>query len=267
VKTLALLVVGRGRLGRALGRALAERGARVVAWAGRGAWPRVAPAVDGVLLAVPDPFVAEVARALAPRLPAGVPLLHASGALGPEVLAETGHPHAAMHPLVSFAAPRAPTLEGTTFVVAGDRAAVRVARRIAATVGARAIARGVHGPRYHAAAALVANGAAALATRAVELFVREGFTRRDAERAIGALLRSVGENVIREGVPRALTGPIVRGDAATVARHRAALEGEALHAYDALAPIVLAVAIEAGLAPSQADVVRRALASRRDQPR
>lgn len=258
-RPFALLIVGRGRLGRALGRALSRSGVRVTSWAGRGPWPGRAPAVDAALVAVPDPFVVEVARSLASRLPPHAAMLHASGALSADVLAATQRPHAAMHPLVSFAAPRAPTLAGTTFVVAGDRAAVSAARTIAKAVGARVVVRASHGARYHAAAALIANGAAALATRAVEVLVREGWPRREAERAIGALLRSVGENVAAEGVPRALTGPISRGDAAAVARHRGALEGEARHAYDALAPIVLAVAMEAGLSAEQAERVRAAL--------
>ena len=92
------------------------------------------------------------------------------------------------------------------------------------TVGDRPVRAQVHGPAYHAAAALGANGAAALAAVAVRVLEAQGMTRRDAERAMGALLRTVGENVETVGVPTALSGPVIRGDAGTVRRHREALE-------------------------------------------
>jgi predicted short-subunit dehydrogenase-like oxidoreductase (DUF2520 family) len=77
-------------------------------------------------------------------------------------------------------------------------------------------------------------------------------------------LRTVGENVARVGTPAALTGPIVRGDAATVRAHRDALDAvdpDARAAYDALAPHVLACALAAGLDRARADEVERAFAA------
>ena len=65
---------------------------------------------------------------------------------------------------------------------------------------------------YHAAAGLVANGAAALAAVGVELLVVSGVPRKEAPKMLGPLLRSVAENVEALGFPDALTGPIRRGD-------------------------------------------------------
>ncbi|MFO0683087.1 MAG: DUF2520 domain-containing protein [Sandaracinus sp.] len=254
-----VLIVGRGRLGSSLARALHRRGAHVASWAGRGRWPRVAPPIDVVLVAVADPHVPAIAARLAPLLAARTPVLHASGALSIDALAALApRPLGVLHPLVSFASRRAPRLEGTTVVIDGAPAAVRAARRVARLLAMRALVRPLHGPRYHAAAALVANGAAALAHEAVRVLDTLGLPQRDAQRAIGALLGTVADNVARIGVPAALTGPVVRGDAGAVARHRAALDPRARRAYDAVLPVIVEVAREAGLAPAQARAIERA---------
>ncbi len=215
-----------------------------------------------VVITVSDPAIEPVARALSQRIEAGTVVLHTAGSLGADVLAtcrDVGAHVGVMHPLVSFAdAKRLPLLEGSTFVIDGDRAAVAAAMRIAKALGARALIANVHGPAYHAAAALAANGAAALAAVAVDIMERKGLSKRDAEKAIGALLRSVGENVERIGVPAALTGPIIRGDAATVRVHREALEridANARETYDAIGPAILECAIRAGLAPERARAI------------
>lgn len=165
-----------------------------------------------------------------------------------------------MHPLFSFATPRSSTLAGATAVIAGDARAVRASRGLAHALGLVPVVLALHGARYHAAAALVANGSAALAAIAVDSLVAQGMDRRLAERAISALLRSVAENVGAVGLPRALTGPIVRGDAAAVARHRRALTPRERRAYDAIAPAILSVALEAGLPTARARAIRAALA-------
>jgi len=174
-----------------------------------------------------------------------------------------------MHPLVSFPAKgTAASIAGATFVIDGDPRAVRAAKAITETVGAWPLIAPLHGARYHAAAALVANGAAALATVAVGVLERVGIEPRAAVRAVGALLRSVGDNVETIGVPAALTGPVARGDAATVLRHREALadtpggDGGALAAYDATAPMIVAVARAGGLSSKRAAAIRRALSKK-----
>ena len=111
---------------------------------------------------------------------------------------------------------------------------------------------------YHSAAALAANGAAALAFASVTILERLGFDRRAAERAIGGLLQTVGHNVQTLGVPGALTGPIARGEAAVVRQHRKALRRRnrtALAAYDAVAPVIVRCARAAGLPKTKADVI------------
>lgn len=261
-----IAILGRGRLGRALAAALRAAGlsAELVPSAAADRLRR--PAL--VVLAVPDRAIPSVASALAPRVARGTIVLHCAGALDTAPLAackQAGAAVGVMHPLVSFAdARKPPSLEGTCFLLAGDRRAVAAARSIAVELGARPIAARIHGPAYHAAAALAANGAAALAAHAVRVLASLGLRERDAARAIGALLRTVGDNVASVGLPGALTGPVVRGDDATVRAHREALgelDPRALAAYDAMAPSILSLARAQGLPEERARAVDLALSN------
>lgn len=263
MEALTVRIVGRGRVGRGLARKMKDAGVDVQLSPGRSA-PRATREMP-TILAVPDPAIPTVAESI--EVEPGAVVLHCSGRLSPEVLRTMeGAKVGAMHPLVSFADPKKPPeLTGTAFVIDGDRAAMAVARKIAKACGARPLALKLHGPAYHAAAALAANGAAALAAIAVRLLRALGSNERDAQRAIGALIRTVGENVATIGVPDALSGPVVRGDHATVQAHREALstlDADALEAYDAVAPAILQCAVAAGLDEEAAAAVERALRRR-----
>ncbi len=263
---MKIVVVGKGRVGRGLSRAIRRAGGSVRLRDSRGDLGRIRG--DVFVLAVADGAIPEVASRLSPALRAGDVVLHCAGALDAEVLStcrRTGAAVGVLHPLVSFpTADAIPELEGTTFVIDGGRRAVAAARKIAKLVGARPLVATVHGPAYHAAAALLANGSAALAAVAVELLNRLGVDQDDAEHAIGALLRTVADNIETIGVPDALTGPVARGDAATIRGHRAALRAHrrARGAYEAVGPIILSVAREAGLSGARATAVKKALTSK-----
>jgi len=254
---MRITLIGRGRVGRGLTAALEAAGREVSLVEGRTANGTID--ADVVVLCVPDPSIAATAGRL--RLAEGQSVLHCSGSLGADVLPAGSR--GVMHPLISFADPaRPPTLTGGAFVIDGDPAAVARARELAEAVGGRAVIAAVHGATYHAAAALSANGAAALATVAVRVLESLSMTREEAQRAVGALLRTVGENVERVGVPQALSGPVIRGDDATVRRHRAALEAtdpDARVAYDAVAPAILDCARRAGLPEERVEAIRRVL--------
>ena len=108
---------------------------------------------------------------------------------------------------------------------------------------------------YHAAAGLVANGAAALADAGARLLELAGCPARDSARVLGPLLRSVAENVERLGLPEALTGPVRRGDAETVVRHIASIQrgaSEILPLYRASVAAQLPMAEKLGDASDRA---------------
>lgn len=261
-----VVVIGRGRLGSRVAAGLRRAGAADTrSIPGRADVDLdVLRGAEAVVLAVPDPAIEGVARRIAPALGASHVVLHCAGSRGPEVLAacaERGVSVGVMHPLVAIAGDSS-ELAGRTFVIAGDRRAVEVAFEIATRLGARPVVASLHGPAYHAAAALVANGSTALASLAVDVLEQLGMARPEAERAVAGLLASVAVNVAGVGVPAALTGPIARGDAGTVAGHRQALaklDPSALLAYDAVAPAIVEVAARAGLDPRARGAIRRAL--------
>jgi predicted short-subunit dehydrogenase-like oxidoreductase (DUF2520 family) len=161
-------------------------------------------------------------------------VVHCAGALGPEPLAPlrgVARGVAQMHPMISFASTTTtPTLARGQVNVDGDPAAVRVATRVARLLGMtpRRLPR-LDKVAYHAAAGLVANGAAALAAAGTELLERAGASAELASKMLGPLLRSVADNVEALGLPTALTGPVRRGDAKGVLRHLEVIENRTPH--------------------------------------
>jgi predicted short-subunit dehydrogenase-like oxidoreductase (DUF2520 family) len=175
-----------------------------------------------------------VARLLAERGRSlrGVVVLHAAGAYGPELLAAAaarGAKTGVLHPLASIGPRGAEALAGAPARIEGDAAAVRAARRLAKRLGLVPLrGKGPAGRReraaYHAAASLAANDVVALLAAARDLMSASGIARREAGRAVVALAAGVLESARRFGIEGALTGPVVRGDAGTLAAQRAVLE-------------------------------------------
>lgn len=272
---MKVFLYGAGKVGRALARAIrSASGARWTATlrAARAGLPKKPLDADLVVLCVRDRDLAATAEAMvaAGIVPRRAACVHAAGALGPEplmalraVCAGVGQ----MHPMISFAgATTFPTLTRGQVHVQGDAVAVRRATALAKKLGMTPrTVRGLDTIGYHAAAGLVANGAAALAAVGAELLVRSGVARDVAPKMLGPLLRSVAENVERLGFPAALTGPVRRGDAGAIAKQAALLrerlpEAVSLFQAAALAQVPLARAL--GDAPSSAfDEIERVLRS------
>jgi predicted short-subunit dehydrogenase-like oxidoreductase (DUF2520 family) len=208
----ACAVVGHGRLGTALADALRAAGAPVDGPLGRGA---TAHAADVVLLAVPDAEIAAAAAQIAPGRLVG----HCSGATTLAPLA----PHRAfsLHPLMTITT-RGATFAGAHAAVAGsDDAARATAEQLARALGMTpfAVPDGDR-PAYHAAASIASNFLVTLEWAAE----RVGALDRAA---LAPLVRATVENWAAEGPEAALTGPIARGDEATVTRQRAAVQERA----------------------------------------
>lgn len=210
---IACSVVGRGRLGGALARRLREAGASVDGPHGRGH--------DGgdagvVLLCVPDASIGAAARAIASR--PGRLVGHCSGASTLDALA----PHEAfsLHPLMTV--PHADAaLAGAPCAVAGATPrALAAAERLGGLLGMRAIrVDDADRAAYHAAASIAANYLLTVEDLAARVAAAAGLDRE----ALAPLVRAAVDAWQEHGAARALTGPVARGDDATVARQRAAL--------------------------------------------
>ena len=214
-----IAIVGRGRMGTALSRALGTSSPL-----GRGADPHGARAV---LLCVPD---AEIARAAAAVTPG--PLVgHCSGATTLEPLA--GHHAFSLHPLMSVTAAGA-RFEGAGAAIAGSTPeALAFARDLATTLGMTPVEiPDADRAAYHAAASIASNFLVTLEAAAERVLGEE---RREL---LVPLVRATVENWAALGAEDALTGPIARGDEITVARQRRAVverAPELADLFDALA--------------------------------
>jgi predicted short-subunit dehydrogenase-like oxidoreductase (DUF2520 family) len=222
-----LRVVGAGRAGGALSLALHRAGWTVEAPLGRGDdLAGAAAGVDLLVLATPDPAIAEVAAAVEPV--ATTVVAHLAGALGLDVLGD--HPRrGALHPLVSLpdAEVGASRLaDGAWFAVAGDD----LLRQVVEDLGGQAFTvADAERARYHAAAVIASNHLVALLGQ-VERVAPEGVPLA----AFLDLARGSIDNVAALGPAAALTGPVARGDWATVERHLAALPDDERPAYEAM---------------------------------
>jgi predicted short-subunit dehydrogenase-like oxidoreductase (DUF2520 family) len=223
-------IIGPGRAGTSLHRALARAHWPVEPMLGRADDVRAAAAgVDLVVIATPDAAVGDVAAAVEPRT--DVVVAHLSGSLGLAPLA--GHARAAvLHPLVALPDPDrgADRLVGAWFGLAatGDP----LVEEVVAELHGRVV-RVAEGDwaRYHAAAVIASNHLVALLGQVERVAASIG-APLDAylDLARGAL-----DDVVALGPAAALTGPVRRGDVATVDRHLAALPPEEQAAYRTLA--------------------------------
>ena len=266
-KTLA--IVGAGRLGRALGRLLRNRGWRIGAVVTRspatartavraigdgtpfGKLTRRVLAADVMLISTPDSAIRPAASELASiggEEWRGKVVLHSSGALDQTELAALerwGAATGSLHPMQTFSPNVKPQLEGVVFAIEGHGAALKTARRIARDLGGLPI-RLQDGakPAYHAAGALASGHVLGLVEAAVQILMGLGFTRRQATRALLPLTRQTLENYVRLGPAAAWTGPVSRGDYDTVSKHVEALKRhpeEFLAAYGAVSLLSAAV--------------------------
>jgi predicted short-subunit dehydrogenase-like oxidoreductase (DUF2520 family) len=236
-----LVVVGRGRVGGSLAKAaeLAGIDVRLVSR------DEATAGADAVLLCVPDDAIPEACE----RVPDSIPLVgHVSGASTLDVLAaarERGASTFSLHPLQTFADGET-AVSGTPAAIAGsDEEALSFARSLAEALGMRPFEVPEESrAAYHAAAAMASNLLIALEESATELVERLGI--EDARELLAPLVLRTAANWAERG-PAALTGPIARGDHATVERHRAALAEtapELLPAYEALVARAESVARE-----------------------
>lgn len=233
-----LAVIGSGRAGRAIARAAADAGL-AASLAGRRDALAAAEQAEVALLCVPD---SEIAAACG-RIAAAVPPLryvgHVSGATGLDGLddaAERGAATFTLHPLQTIPDGGA-GLGGAACAVSGSSpAALDLARTLAERLGLTPFEVPEEGrAAYHAAASIASNFLVALGESAVELMAEAGIAD-GRERLAPLVLRTAASWAERGG--GALTGPIARGDEATVERHLRAIEElapELLDTYRALA--------------------------------
>lgn len=261
-------VVGAGRVGAVLGAALARAGHRVRATSGvsDASLARAAALLPGVpllpaddvarscsllLLAVPDDALPGLVAGLAETgaLRRGQLVAHTSGRHGLGVLdpaVRAGALPLALHPVLPFAGTEVDLarLTGASFGVTTPAALRPVGEALVLEMGGEPVwVEDALRPLWHAALAHGANHLVTLVASAADLLRDAGAD--DPGAVLAPLLQAALDGALRGG-DAALTGPVVRGDAGTVAAHLAVLPGDVRPAYTALARLTADRALASG---------------------
>jgi predicted short-subunit dehydrogenase-like oxidoreductase (DUF2520 family) len=260
-----MTIVGPGRLGSSLARALHEAGYAVGEIVFRSGGPSqraartLARKVGGravafekakldapvTWLCVGDSALAACAAGAAGRGWKGRIVLHTSGALAADVLSllrGAGAAVASVHPMMSFVHGAATPLAGVVFALEGDARALRQARAIVKRLGGRAVSvRKEKKPLYHAFGAFTSPLLVAVLAAGERVAAAAGLSLQQARAAAGPILEQTLRNFREHGAAAAFSGPLVRGDVATVRMHLEALRAvpEAREAYVALVKLAL----------------------------
>jgi predicted short-subunit dehydrogenase-like oxidoreductase (DUF2520 family) len=268
-----VFIIGPGHVGRGLFRAFRASEVKVVGLHGKrpsgvssssGALPEEMSAANVVMVCVRDPQIDEaleeiMAATKSGLVERGTVILHTSAIAEPErlrSLSDAGFPGGTFHPLVPFSDPEiaAELLRKGWVGIDGENAAKSASRRLAGHLGARTvdIPQGKK-PAYHAAAVISSNFPVVLASIAGRLLHDIGVPDASAYQAVESLMSGALANMKQTLPEDALTGPVIRGDAETVAKHLRAMQGRgaAYEVYRALSTAAVEIAERRGIDPKK----------------
>ena len=225
--------------------------------------------VEILILAVRDDAITPLATSLGKARAVGERqvVLHLSGSQGQEALGPLVTSHAALgsiHPLQTIVEPElAPArLKGAWAAVEGMPRAVEAGERLAQGLGMRPFRIATKAkPIYHAGAVFASNYLVVVEAVAQRLLRHAGLSDADAWAALRPLVEGTIENLSRHEPREALTGPVVRGDTATIDRHLQSLAIDDAKLYRALGRAALELAQKQGMDESSAEKVADALAT------
>ncbi len=190
----------------------------------------VVQTADLTLLAIPDDALTNMAANLGQDDWSGKAVIHTSGVYGADILSsltQCGAKVGSLHPAFPFADTETAmaTIAGAVFAVEAEDAVLRgwltgmvealKGQVLAIPAGQKAL--------YHSALVFASSYAITLYAIAERLLMEIGAEREIADQTLNNMMRGVVENLREKGIPDALTGPLVRGDARTIAAHLEAL--------------------------------------------
>lgn len=269
---LRIGIIGAGRVGAVLGAALARAGHRITAVTAVSdlsrlraeallpgvpivALTEVPKHVDLVLVAVPDDALPRLVASMADQghVRAGQFWVHPAGRYGIEVFEPVrayGAAPIALHPVMTFTGTSVDLarLSDCPFGVTSPEGLRPAAEALVVEMGGEPVwVPEEHRATYHAALSYGANYLITLVAQSLELLTAAGVEQ--PQRIIAPLLSASLDNALRLG-DQALTGPVMRGDSASVAAHLRAIESvssQAALGYRALARLTADRAVDAGL--------------------
>lgn len=253
---LRLIVIGPGRAGGSIAIAAERAGHEIAGVLSRSgdtswndlAWDEPLPESDLALLAVRDDAISDVSHRIAPFVSDVGVVAHLSGftpVLVLHHLQEQGTAIGGFHPLQTLPDPEtgADALSGAYVGIDGDALAVDVLTHLATSLGMKHFRLDdVARPAYHAAAAAAASFLVTALAVSADLYDSAGIDPRVSR----PLVERVVANAFDKGPAASLTGPIARGDVATVVGHLEAANDVSEHVGRQFRLMAEATTIRAG---------------------
>ncbi len=257
--------IGAGKVGFSMGKYLTERGMTVTGYYSRSPQSaneaagftgtkmytdigRLVTDSDTVFLTVPDGAIAEVWDEVRKYPIQGKIIIHCSGSLSSEVFSEIGACQAfgySIHPLlaVNDRYTSYEKLSAAFFTVEGNEKHLRFLKGLFEGFGNHVeVIDASDKILYHAAAAVASNLCVGLVAMSEEMLVHCGFTPEHAHEALSPLIMGNMINIVEYGCKAALTGPVERNDAGTVAEHLKVIDGDEAEVYRLLSAEIVKIA-------------------------
>ncbi len=205
---------------------------------------------DVIFITTPDDVIHQVWDELKTLPISGKTICHCSGSLSSCVFSgveQTGAYGLSVHPLqaISDRENSVHLLRDCVFTVEGDerrigeiKALLEGFGNIVKTISAK------DKTLYHAAAVFVSNLPIALTQIGTDILKRCGFDEESARKALAPLIVGSANNAAQKGAVKALTGPVERGDAETVAAHLGAINEKEKEVYLLLTNKLVEIASE-----------------------
>lgn len=199
------------------------------------------------ILCVPDREIRTVATYIAKRFPSlkSKVFIHTSGALSSDELLPLKKKWASIgsfHPMQTFPKNARTSLKNVWCAIEGDKQALSFSRGIAKIFGANIFTISKEGKvLYHTAGIFAANYFVTLLSVVKDVASASGIPAKDVWKIYEPIIMKTLHNVTTTSPEQALTGPISRGDVATVTKHLQALSKKKLNH---LVPLYSALGIE-----------------------
>lgn len=242
-KDLKIGFIGAGKVGFSLGKFFTERQVHVTGYysrhkesaqeaahfTGTSCYDELSELItdtDAIFLTVPDGVISQVFGELMKYDITDKMICHCSGALsardafpGIESTGATGY---SIHPLfpVSSKLNSYREMSDAFFCLEGDAKGIGIWQILLEYCGVKTKVIGEKDKvKYHCGCAVASNLVCALIYESISLLSDCGFTKEEALEALSPLITSNTEHIVSDGPVRALTGPVERGDIATIEKH------------------------------------------------